>query len=41
MSFESWIEMKLNPQDTRKRIYKLKNPEKAIKEEIKDVTKGK
>lgn len=36
-----WIEVKLNPQDTRKRIYKLKNPEKAIKEEIKEVAKGK
>ena len=36
-----WIEVKLNPQDTRKRIYKLKNPEKAIREEIKEVAKEK
>lgn len=36
-----WIEVKLNPQDTRKRIYKLKNPEKAVQEEIKEMAKGK
>ncbi len=27
-----WITIKLHPIDTRKRIYKLKNPEKAVKE---------
>lgn len=27
-----WIEVKLDPQDIRKRIYILKNPEKAINE---------
>jgi hypothetical protein len=27
-----WLTIKLHPEDSRKRIYKLKNPEKAIKE---------
>ena len=27
-----WLEMKLDPEDARKRIYKLKNPEQAINE---------
>ncbi len=30
-----WLEVKLDPEDTRKRIYILKNPEKAINEIIK------
>lgn len=27
-----WLEMKLDPKDARKRIYKLKNPEQIVKE---------
>ena len=27
-----WLEMKLDPDDARKRIYKLKSPEQAIRE---------
>ena len=27
-----WLEIKLHPEDSRKRIYKLKNPEDAITE---------
>jgi len=27
-----WLNVKLDPKDSRKRIYKLKNPEKVIKE---------
>ena len=27
-----WLEMKLSPEDARKRIYKLKSPEQAVKE---------
>ena len=27
-----WLEIKLHPEDSRKRIYKLKNPEEAIKD---------
>lgn len=27
-----WLEMKLDPKDARKRIYKLNNPEQIIKE---------
>ena len=27
-----WLTIKLDPEDSRKRIYKLKNPEDAIKE---------
>ncbi len=27
-----WLEMKLDPDDARKRIYKLKSPEQAVKE---------
>jgi len=27
-----WLEMKLSPEDARRRIYKLKNPEQAVKE---------
>ena len=27
-----WLEMKRNPNDGRKRIYKLKSPEQAVKE---------
>lgn len=34
-----WVEVKLDAQDTRKRIYILKDPEKAIKEIIKDLGK--
>ena len=30
-----WLEVSLSPKDTRKRIYKLKNPEKALKEMVK------
>lgn len=30
-----WLEVYLNDNDTRKRVYKLKNPEKAIREIIK------
>lgn len=28
----SWIEVRLHPKDSRKRIYTLKNPEKAVQE---------
>ena len=31
-----WLDVKLDPHDTRKRIYVLKSPEKAIKEVIKE-----
>ena len=31
-----WLEVKLDPKDSRKRIYSLKNPEKAINEIIKE-----
>ena len=27
-----WLEMKLDPDDARKRVYKLKNPEQVVKE---------
>ncbi|MBU1201771.1 MAG: SAM-dependent DNA methyltransferase, partial [Nanoarchaeota archaeon] len=27
-----WLEMKLDPNDARKRVYKLKSPEQAVKE---------
>lgn len=27
-----WLEMKLSPEDARKRIYKLKSPEQTVKE---------
>ena len=27
-----WLEMKLSPEDARKRIYKLKSPDQAVKE---------
>ena len=30
-----WLEVSLSPKDTRKRIYKLKSPEDAIKEMVK------
>ncbi len=29
---KGWMEIKLNPGDARKRIYKLKSPEQAVKE---------
>ena len=35
-----WIEMKMDSKDARKTIYKLKAPEKAIKELIKDLGKN-
>jgi len=28
----SWLEVSLSPGDTRKRVYRLKNPQEAIKE---------
>ena len=31
-----WLEMKLDPNDARKRVYKLKSPDQAIKEMEKD-----
>lgn len=34
-----WIEIKMHQDDARKTIYKLKNPEQAIKEEIKELSK--
>lgn len=34
-----WLEMKMDSKDARKTIYKLKAPEKAIKELIKDLGK--
>ena len=27
-----WLEMRLDPNDARKRIYKIKSPEQAVKE---------
>ena len=27
-----WLEIRLHPEDSRKRIYRLKNPETAVKE---------
>ena len=27
-----WLEMRLDPNDARKRIYKIKSPEEAVKE---------
>tara|TARA_Y100000310_G_C20499102_1_gene723029 strand:+ start:652 stop:789 length:138 start_codon:yes stop_codon:yes gene_type:complete len=27
-----WLEMKLDPNDARKRVYKLKSPEQVVKE---------
>ena len=33
-----WMEMKIHPEDARKTIYKLKNPEVAIKEEIEEMS---
>ena len=30
-----WLSVNLNPKDSRKRIYKLKSPEDAVKEMIK------
>lgn len=29
-----WIEVELNPKDTRKRLYKLKSPDKALREMV-------
>ena len=29
-----WLEVNLNSDDTRKRVYKLKNPEEALKEMV-------
>lgn len=34
-----WIELKMSEEDARKTIYRLKNPTKAILEEIKDFNK--
>jgi len=34
-----WMEIKIHQEDARKTIYKLKNPEQAIKEEIKELSK--
>jgi type I restriction enzyme M protein len=31
-----WLEMKLDPNDARKRVYKLKSPDHAIEEMEKD-----
>jgi len=31
-SDKGWVEMKLSHKDARKRIYKLKSPEQAVKE---------
>jgi DNA-binding MarR family transcriptional regulator len=33
-----WLEMKMSKEDARKTIYKLKSPEKAINEEIKELS---
>ncbi|MEM5816139.1 MAG: hypothetical protein QXL14_03795 [Candidatus Aenigmatarchaeota archaeon] len=32
MKQRGWLEIRLNPEDSRKRLYKLISPEKAIKE---------
>ena len=32
-----WLEMRLNPNDARKRLYKLKSPEEVVKEIAKGV----
>jgi len=34
-----WVEIKMSQQDARKTIYKLKDPAKAILEEIKELSK--
>jgi hypothetical protein len=34
-----WVEMKMHPEDSRKTIYKLKDPQKAILEEINELKK--
>ncbi len=34
-----WLSLELDPLDSRKRIYRLKNPTKAIVEEIKELNK--
>jgi DNA-binding MarR family transcriptional regulator len=34
-----WLEMQMSQEDARKSIYKLKNPEKAILEEITELSK--
>lgn len=34
-----WLEMKMSQEDSRKTIYKLKDPQKAILEEIKELSK--
>jgi len=34
-----WLEMKMDEKDARKSIYKLKNPETTINEEIKELGK--
>ena len=36
-----WVTIKLHPDDTRKRIYQLKNPEKAMKEMLEEVKPSK
>ena len=34
-----WVAIELDPVDSRKRLYKLINPKKAIEEEIKELSK--
>lgn len=34
-----WLGMKMSPKDARKTIYKLKNPQEAILEEINELSK--
>ena len=35
-----WVAIELDPNDSRKRLYKLINPKKAIEEEIKEMNKS-
>lgn len=37
----NWLEMKMSQKDSRKTIYKLKDPAKAILEEIKELSREK
>jgi len=34
-----WLEMKMSQEDARKTLYKLKDPTKAVMEEIKELSK--
>lgn len=34
-----WLEVELDPEDSRKRVYKLKNPQETILNEIKELAK--